>query len=297
MLFAGKSARWLRRVAASAVLFLCCQGAHARLSPAPNTLDYVQQNVKARCALLVDVQSGSVLYARRSAEPSPPASTIKLLTALTAYEAKGMEGRLKITREDTYAQPSHIPLVAGEEVAVRDLFYALLIESANDAALALARHAGGTVENFIRMMNAKAARLGCRNSRFKNPNGLPVSGQYTTAEDMLKIFEAAIAVPEIRSICKTKYYVLKTAAKKQRLKNHNRLLGVYPYMGPAKTGWTYASRHTYAAAAQKNGRELHLVLLNSPNKWKDAPILFDYGFALLDARAAAPLPANASSAY
>ncbi len=154
----------------------------------------------------------------------------------------------------------------------------LLVGSDNDSALALARHTGGSVKQFVAMMNTRARELGCTGSVFKNPNGLPAPNQVTTATDLLKIFQAVIAVPELREICQTPSIVLRTAAGVQTIKNHNKLLGVYPGMGPAKTGWTISSQHTYAAAASRNGHELHLIILHSKDKWTDAERLFDFGF-------------------
>ncbi len=239
----------------------------------------IASNVKARSALLIDSQTREILFQRNVTDAHPPASTTKLLTALLVYELKGLGGVVHITVDDTRVEPSSVPLIAGETVAVRDLFYSLLLGSDNDSARALARYAGGSLDHFVDLMNARALALGCHHTHFVNPNGLPSPGQYTCAEDLLKIFEAAIAVPDIRSICSTEFYILRTAAKTQRLKNHNRLLGRYDGMGPAKTGWTHAARHTYAASATRNGNELHLVLLYSTDKWTDATALFDYGFA------------------
>lgn len=260
--------------------------------------------VRAKSALLVDEKTGEVIFARNAERELPPASTVKMLTALLVYETKGLGGNLVVSPEDK-AEPSNVPLIPGETVAVRDLMYSLLLGSDNDSAIALARYTGGNVQNFINMMNNRAIRLGCRNSNFKTPNGLPTPGQYTTSEDLMKIFEAFVRVPELRRIASTKTFFLKTAARSQTLKNHNKLLGVYNGMGPAKTGWTYASQHTYAAAAMRNGRELHLTILDSPNKWADATALFDYGFAHLPvdpttvpatttAAATAPAPAPAA---
>jgi D-alanyl-D-alanine carboxypeptidase len=128
------------------------------------------------------------------------------------------------------------------------------------------------------MMNERARELGCTKSVFKTPNGLPAAGQVTTACDLLRIFQAAMAVPELRQICQTPSLTLRTAAGLQTLRNHNKLLGVYPGMGPAKTGWTFSSKHTYAASATRGGHELYLILLHSSNKWTDAEALFDFGF-------------------
>ncbi len=240
------------------------------------------QVVQAKAALLVDADTGRTLFARSINAQLPPASTTKLLTALVAYEKTGLYGTVKVSASDTKVEPSHIPLVPGEKVTVLALVKTLLIGSDNDAALALARHCAGSLTAFMQQMNARAVELGCTGTTFKNPNGLPVAGQVTTCTDLLKIFQKTISIPELRQICKTPTYTLTTATGTQVVKNHNKLLGVYPGMGPAKTGWTISSRHTYAAAASRNGHELHLIILNSPNKWVDAKALFDYGFAQLN---------------
>ena len=237
--------------------------------------------VVARSALLVDAASGRVLYERNPNLALPPASTTKLLTALLVYERTGLKGEVVVQRGDTLVEPSHIPLRTGETVAVKTLVKALLIGSDNDSAMALARYTGGSVTQFVAMMNARARALGCTGSLFKTPNGLPAPNQVTTASDLLKIFQAAIAVPELREICSTRSLTLTTAVGTQTIKNHNKLLGVYPGMGPAKTGWTFASEHTYAAAATRNGHELHLILLHSTSSWNDAKVLFDFGFEQL----------------
>lgn len=243
-----------------------------------DALTVLNQKVQARSALLVDAASGKVLFERNPDEALPPASTTKLLTALLVYERTGLKGNVVIQKADTLVEPSHIPLRAGETVSVKTLVQSLLIGSDNDSAMALARYTGGSVEKFVDMMNIRARELGCTKSVFKTPNGLPAPGQVTTAYDLLKIFQATIAVPELREICRTPILTLRTAVGVQTLRNHNKLLGVYPGMGPAKTGWTFSSKHTYAASAIRNGHELHLILLHSVNSWADAKALFDFGF-------------------
>jgi D-alanyl-D-alanine carboxypeptidase (penicillin-binding protein 5/6) len=147
----------------------------------------------------------------------------------------------------------------------------------------------GSTNAFIGMMNQRALALGCFNTHFANPNGLPAPNgtHYTCCADLMRIFRAVIAYPELRAICSTREYSLRTASGLHNFHNHNRLLGVYPGMGPAKTGWTVASRHTYAAAVKRGDRELLLILLDSPNKWLDAQILFNWGFAQTSSAAAA----------
>lgn len=243
---------------------------------------------RATAILLYDPVDNRVLFERNADLPLPPASTTKLMTALIVYEKTGLAGWVRIRPEDTRVEPSHIPLVPGETVSVRDLVWALLIGSENDAALALARYTSGSVAAFVQEMNRKARELGCTHTHFVNPNGLPASGQWTTARDLLRIFEAVLRVPELRTICATPSFHLITASGEHWIKNHNKLLGKYPGMGPAKTGWTRSSLHTFAACCRRDGSELHLVLLASPNKWQDARWLFDHGFAKLGTPPAHP---------
>ena len=237
--------------------------------------------IRAEGALLIDGKTGEVLFARNPDGHFLPASTTKLMTALIVYEKLGgMHGEVVIEPSDR-AEPSNIPVIPGETISVYDLFHALLIESANDSARALGRYVAGSTEAFVDMMNERALTMGCFNTHFDNPNGLPApeGTHYTSCADLMRIFRAVIAHPELARICMTKEYVLTTAARTQILRNHNRLLGLYPGMGPAKTGWTEASRHTYAAAVTRNGRQLLLTLLDSPDKWYDAQVLFNWGFA------------------
>ncbi|MBX7158426.1 MAG: serine hydrolase [Verrucomicrobiae bacterium] len=241
----------------------------------------VSQGVKAESALLVEARTGRVLFSRNIDEPLPPASTTKLMTALLTYEQTGLRGSVKVATQDTKVEPTKLSLVPGETVPVIGMVKSLLVGSANDCAMSLARYVGGGVVNFSAMMNRRAHELGCTRTTFKNPNGLPAQGQLTTARDLLKIFQAAISKPELRQMCQTKSFVIRTARGTQTVSNHNKLLGVFPGMGPAKTGWTYSSKHTYAASASRNGRELHLIILKSPNKWTDATLLFNYGFERL----------------
>jgi D-alanyl-D-alanine carboxypeptidase (penicillin-binding protein 5/6) len=248
-------------------------------TPLPST--QLASKVEARAALLYDSETKQLIFERGIESPYPPASTAKLMTALLVYEKKGLKGSVTICKEDTLVEPSNVPLITGETVSVNDLMHSLLIASDNDSAMALARFVGGTADNFVIMMNARAKELGCTNTHFANPNGLPKNNEYTTAADLLKIFEKAISIPTLREICEMRTYSLKTQSRTQTIVNHNKLLGRYPGMGPAKTGWTSNSRHTYAAAVTRDGRELHLIILNSPDKWKDAQLLFDYGFAHL----------------
>jgi D-alanyl-D-alanine carboxypeptidase (penicillin-binding protein 5/6) len=259
-------------------------GPHSRITP--------PDEIVARAALLVEGSTGRVLYARNPDERLLPASTTKLMTALIVYQKIGLNGSVRIVEDDTRVEPSSVPLIPGEVVSVNKLFHALLIESANDSARALGRYVAGSTDAFVDMMNQRALSMGLFNTHFFNPNGLPAPAgtHYTSCADLMHIFRAVISYPELREICSTKEYRLTTEARTQTLRNHNLLLGVYPGMGPAKTGWTEASKHTYAASVTRDGRELLLTLLDSTNKWKDAEILFNWGFSQPPAVAAAGGP-------
>jgi D-alanyl-D-alanine carboxypeptidase len=232
-------------------------------------------------ALLIDAKTGQVLFARNPDKRLLPASTTKLMTALIVYEKLGgMHGSVTITPDD-YAEPSNIPVVPGETISVNTLFHALLIESCNDSARALGRSVAGSTPAFVEMMNQRALAMGCFNTHFNNPNGLPAPAgtHYTSCADLMKIFRQVLKYPDLATIMSTKEYEIHTATGTHILRNHNRLLGYYPGIGPAKTGWTVASRHTYACSVTQHGRTLLLTLLDSPNKWQDAQILFNWAFA------------------
>jgi len=257
----------------------------------PPTLEQVDEELLAKAALLLDPQTGQVLYARNVDDTFPPASTVKLMTAWLVYQKTAGQGTVLVQTEDTRVEPSSVPLRPGERVPIAELLRSILIGSDNDSALALARTVAGSESQFIDQMNQEAFRLGMTRTRFSNPHGLPGPGQRTTARDLMVLFDNFLSKPELRQIAQTPVYFLRTAIGLQRMRNHNKLLGVYPGMGPAKTGWTYEARHTFAAAASRNGRELRLTLLKSANKWKDTRLLFDYGFANLPP---APPPTVAS---
>lgn len=266
-------------------------GAQPPTKEKPPTLEQVNEELLAKAALLIDPLTNQVLYARNIDETFPPASTVKMMTAWLVYQKTGGQGLVTVEEVDTHVEPSSVPLRPGERVPVSELLHSILIGSDNDSAMALARTVAGSESRFIDEMNQEAFRLGMTRTRFSNPHGLPGPGQRTTAHDLMILFNSFLSKPELRQIAQTPVYFLRTSIGLQRMKNHNKLLGVYPGMGPAKTGWTYEARHTFAAAAKRDGRELRLTLLKSANKWKDTRLLFDYGFANLPP---APPPTVAS---
>lgn len=258
----------------------------------------IDDRILARSALLVEAKTGRVIFSREPDQLHQPASTIKLLTALVTAEETGLRGMAKVnTRDIAISTPgaSTANLRDGSMHSVFDLTRLLLVRSSNDVASVLAAHVAGNEAAFVRKMQIRARELGALSTVVRNPHGLPDSQQLTTARDLLRIFQAVLANPTLRSFCQEPLATINTVNGPVTFANTNKLLRTYPGMGPAKTGYTRSARHTYVASACRNGRELHLVLLNSPNKWADARALFDHGFAVLEGRnpvASHPRPAN-----
>ena len=155
---------------------------------------------RAAAVIVIDARTGDVLYEKNADEPRAAASTQKLLTALIVAERGYLDRRVTVMPFDTYAEPTKLNIKAGDTYQRIDLLRALLVKSCNDVARCLARDAGGSLEGFAEIMNAKAQSLGATNSHFVNPNGLPIPGQYSTARDLSLIARAAYANPTIRSI-------------------------------------------------------------------------------------------------
>ncbi|HOV80340.1 MAG TPA: D-alanyl-D-alanine carboxypeptidase family protein [Bacillota bacterium] len=233
-------------------------------------------------AVLLNVKNGQVLYEKNSRSGVYPASTTKILTAVIALEKGNLNDLVSITPEASNVEGSAIGLQAGEKVSLEDLLYALMLNSGNDSAVAIARHVGGTVENFVAMMNDKAAGLGALNTHFSNPNGLPDPGHYTTAYDMAIITRYAMQNPEFRKMVSTKVKIIHRddADAQTYLENHNRLLWNYEGAIGVKTGYTEEARQCLVSAANRQGRELIAVVMKSEGAdiWEDTKKLLDYGF-------------------
>ena len=237
----------------------------------------------SRSAIVLDAETGEALYEREPDVPMYPASTTKVLTAILAIESKRLDDVVTIQLGDTQVQPSSVGLRPGELISLRDLVYCLLLRSGNDAALAIARHVGGTREDFAAMMNAKARQLGCTGSNFANPHGLPSASHYTTARDLGHIMMYAMKNAEFRKVTGTQRYVSTSSTRTRVLLNKNRLLRMYPGTTGGKPGYTRAAQQTLVACAKRSDRELVVVCLHSCGRglWSDASHLLDFGFRRL----------------
>ena len=254
--------------------FLCAALCAALLLACPCRADGLPAT-SAASAILVDAESGRVLYEKDAHTRRGIASTTKLMTALVAAESVAdLSARVEILREDTLTEGSSMYLKVGETVTVEALFYGLLLQSGNDAALALARYCAGDVETFVARMNEKARALGMADTRFANPNGLDDEDHYSTAADM-----AVLAAACMDNELVAKVAACKTAVVDGRtFVNHNKLLSLYPDCVGMKTGYTSASGRTLVSAARRDGQLLLCVTLGDPDDWRDHAALFDYGF-------------------
>ena len=247
---------------------------------------FPEAGLSARSIVLVDAGSGQILFQRDSDLPLPPASTTKILTALVVLESgRSLSETLTVSKNATYVPSSKLFLRPGQMMTMRDLLYALLLSSANDASLVLAEGIGGSVERFAGMMTQKARDLGATNSRFTNPHGLTAPGHYSTAHDMALIFNYALKNPTFREIVQTKTSVVAsiTAAgraarvRKIVVQNHNRLLWNFDGALGGKTGYTLAAQRCFVGSAARNGATLTVSLLGSRNLWGDTRKLLEYG--------------------
>lgn len=237
-------------------------------------------DVIAQAAVLMNVNSGVLLWTKNQNLQLPPASTAKILTASIVLERNRIDETVRIPAIATKATGRTIPLRPGEELNIESLLFAMLLGSANDAALALAHHSGGSVDNFVGLMNRKADKLGAHRSEFLNPTGLPQSGQRSTAHDLALISNAALANADFRRIVATKKHPWKSSQRQDELKNSNRLLDDYKGAIGVKTGNTNEAGFCLVAAANRGNQSYIAVILNSSEKavWQDAKRLLDYGF-------------------
>jgi D-alanyl-D-alanine carboxypeptidase (penicillin-binding protein 5/6) len=239
--------------------------------------------LQARSALLFDARSGRVLFRHNENLLMPVASTQKLLTALLVAERGDLDEKITIAHEDTLAAPTKLYLQAGESYTRRELLKALLIRSANDVALALARDHSGSVEAFAEAMNRRMRELGGRVSHFINPNGLPAEGQVSTAREMAAVARAVYFNQDLREImAMTEYNFQRANGSTTHLRNTNRVLRTNPYCNGMKTGYTRLSGHCLISSAARNGRHVIAVVLgsNKAQVWEESDSLLNYGLAL-----------------
>ena len=231
--------------------------------------------VSAEHAILVDALTGRILYERRADEQSLIASTTKIMTALVVCEQCNVLDRMRIPKEAVGIEGSSMYLREGEVLTVQELLYGLMLQSGNDAAVALAIYCGGTVEGFAELMNDKARCLGMENTHFENPNGLDSPGHYSTARDLAVLAAYAMKNPVFAKTVSTR----SVRIGERYLTNHNKLLWQVPGVDGVKTGFTKAAGRILVSSAYREGRRLICVTINAPDDWKDHKMLLEDGFS------------------
>ena len=267
--------QFLRRAGALLLLLLSCV-----LTGRAAAVD-----VSASAAVLMDMDSGRVLYERNAGTRMLIASTTKILTALVAIRDGNLSDLVKVSREAAYTEGSSMYLKEGEELTLETLLYGLLLCSGNDAAVAVAEHVGGSVEGFVERMNETAMELGMEDSSFANPNGLDDEEHYSTAYDMALLARAAMGNETLVRIASTRT----VSIGGRTMTNHNKLLGYVEGCLGLKTGYTRAAGRTLVSCAERGGQRLIAVTLQDGNDWADHQSLYDYGFSAYPARRMAQL--------
>ena len=247
----------------------------------------VAPTLSAESAILVESSTGRVIYEKNADFPRPPASMTKMLTSILCIEWLSPEAPIKFSSTAAYTEDSTFLWTPGDELTAADLNKAMMLVSDNGGAVAIAQAIGGSIATFSEMMNVKALEIGCENSHFANPNGLPNSDHYSTARDMAKIAIYCMRNPEFREIVATKKFTFhwQNVDKKDEAENTNELLydDKFPYDGAngIKTGWTRAAGGCLAASAKRGSTELIAIIMHSRDidtRFDDARKLLDYGF-------------------
>lgn len=261
------------RLVVAALLVLLAQDARCQDLP-----------LAAQSAALVDSYSGEFLYTKNPDAKQYPASSTKILTALIVIEAGNLDQLVTVAPEDTKVEPSSLDLKPGQQFTRRQLLFGMLLKSANDVAMCLARDNAGSVPAFAEKMDQRAAELGATNSHFVNPHGLHDPNHYTTAHDLVLIARAAMQQPLFRQIVSTIYYTWRTPnGEVDELRNHNRLLRHFAGCNGLKTGYTRAAQQVLVSSALRGGHEVISVVLHTdkPGIWVDSKTLLTYGLIKL----------------
>lgn len=262
-----------------------------------DTAEAKKFNLSADSAIVMDVQSGTILYEKNIDKRQYPASITKIMTALLAIENSSMSETVTYSKSavlNLESGASNIGLVPGEKLSMEESLYAILLMSANEACNGVAEHIAGSVDNYVKLMNKRAKELGCTGTHFANTNGLWLKNHYTTAHDMALIAREAYKNPEFAKITGTKRYIIPKTNKAKNghpLVNHHGMLvaGQYPqyvyeYCVGGKTGFTLKCRYTLVTYAKKGDMTLLSVVMraeapyNDLNEYSDTIKLLNYGF-------------------
>ncbi len=245
-------------------------------------------SIMGESGIVMEVSTGAILYQKNMHDIHYPASITKIMTVLLAIENCEMDEIVTVPPEAVYMEDkgSHIALDAGEQLTVEQCLYAIMLASANDAAYALAEHVGGTYENFICMMNEKAKELGCENTNFTNPHGLPDENHVTSAYDMALITKAALQCDMFQAVSGTSYYEIPPTEHQKDLicmYNHHKMIGKTEFQNEevfaGKNGYTDAAGHTLVTCAKRGDMVIICVVMQDQGEYvyQDTLELLNYG--------------------
>ena len=264
----------LKKCIVSSFLILCL------LFPALS-VNCSAMDISARSAVVINGENGNIAYEKNAHARMGMASTTKIMTAITALEnCDDINKTVSIDDRAIGIEGSSIYMKKGEKLTMKELLYALLLQSANDAAAAIAYEVSGSIEGFAELMNEKANGLGLKDTHFTNPHGLYDEDHYTTAYELALITKHALSNPLFREIVSTKKATItqNNGEGKRVLVNHNKLLSLYEGCIGVKTGFTKKTGRCLVSAAEKDGTLSIAVTLNAPNDWQDHKKLLDKGF-------------------
>ena len=269
----------LRRTVIICILIAFTVGVFAPISAGAEGA--VDVNVSASGAVLIEAESGRILYQKDANKRRPMASTTKIMTALVALEHGDLDAPIRIPAEAVGIEGSSLYLVENEVLTLRELLYGLMLRSANDAAAAIAVAIAGSVFDFSEMMNEKAEEMGLKDTHFDNPHGLDSESHYTTAYELALITAEALKNEVFREIVSTYKMLLPqlNVPDRRLVVNHNRLLRTYDGCIGVKTGFTKKDGRCLVSAAERDGITLIAVTLNAPNDWNDHKKMLDSGFS------------------
>lgn len=244
----------------------------------------------AKGAILINGDTGEVIYEQNADTRLSMASTTKIMTALLLCEHGDFEREITVTAEMLRVEGSSMGLLAGDKVTLHDLLYGLMLASGNDAANVVAYVIGGTVNGFVKMMNSKAAELGLKNTNFVTPSGLDAEEHYTTARDLANLARFAMQNEDFAAAVSTKSATLNygNPPYKRTLTNHNKLLSGFDDAVGIKTGFTKKSGRCLVSAAKRDGKFVIAVTLNDPNDWADHKSMLTYGLNAINTTEISP---------
>ena len=247
------------------------------------------ENLYARSAVLMDADTGRILYEKNGEEVLPMASTTKIMTLLVTLENADLEGTVTVSSYAASMPDVQLNIREGERYRLKDLCYSMMLESHNDAAAAIAEHVGGSVEGFASMMNQKARDLGCYHTYFITPNGLDAEDEHgvhsTTAEDLARIMRFCMQNDTFRSITREPSWNFTDldGTRSFTVNNKNAFLNMMEGALTGKTGFTNDAGYCYVGALEREGKRLIVALLacgwpgNRTWKWSDTQTLMNYG--------------------